>query len=154
MRFNNSLGRTLHPRSDKDNYMTRILCLIPLLLLLTACSSSKNNYAQCILDNMPGTNNMQTRGLIHNQCREQYPDMYYSIEKGSGRGLITYDNGHECTIAHAKDTLNDAAVTNIRQACSCLYDEPDSKDQRCDYPRSQYNQETSKKPWEYDWKKE
>lgn len=123
--------------------MYRILVLPALILVLSACSSEQN-FAECIIQNMPGASSDQVRGLVYSECRANHPDMYYEIERGSGRGIIGYSNDRECTIALAKDTPNQAAVVNIRQACSCLYSEPSVKDQRCAYPKDHFDPSTAR----------
>ena len=123
--------------------MYRLLYLSALALALSACSSS-DNFAECIIQNMPGVNTDQVRGLVHSQCRATHPDMYYEIAQGSGRGVIGYSDERECTIALAKSTPNQAAVTNISQACNCLYGEPSFKDQRCAYPKNQFDPSTAR----------
>lgn len=128
--------------------MYRILCLPALLLALSACSSDQN-FAECIIQNMPGTSSDQIRGLVHSECRTAHPHMYYEIAQGSGRGITGYSDERECTIALAKETSNQAAVVNIRQACSCLYSKPSVKDQRCAYPKTQFDPSTARPVSQY-----
>lgn len=125
--------------------MIRIVCIIPLLVMLMACSSTKETYAQCILENMPGTSNTQTRILIHSQCQEKYPDMYYKLEKGYARSFFNTMTEEECMIKHGKNTLERYAVFNIRQACSCLYGEPVVDNQQCEYPKNVFDPSTARR---------
>ena len=124
--------------------MYRIFFLLPLILVLTACSSAPDNYAECILENMPSTSNEQSRYLIHSQCRDNYPDMYHNIEKGAARSLFNTKTEEDCMIEYGKNTFERYAVFNIRQACSCLYGEAVVKNQRCEYPKNIFDPSTAR----------
>lgn len=124
--------------------MYRIFFLPALILVLSACSSTPDNYAECILENMPSTSNEQSRRLIHSQCSDNYPDMYYNIEKGAARGLFNTKTEEDCMIEYGKNTFERYAVFNIRQACSCLYGEAVVKNQRCEYPKNIFDPSTAR----------
>lgn len=133
-----------HSFKNKDNRMYRLLYLPALVLALSACSSTPDNYAECILENMPGTSNEQSRHLIHSQCRATHPDMYYNIEKGAAHGLFNTKTEEDCMIEYGKNTFERYAVFNIRQACNCLYGEAVIKNQRCEYPKNIFDPSTAR----------
>lgn len=122
--------------------MKKLLLLLPLLLL--GCADKPQNYAECILKDMPGANNDQSRGMIHSQCRDAFPDTLYSIERGYARGQNNLQTAQQCTLHYGKETVNRAAVANIRQACECLYGDSKVKDQRCAYDLTNFDPSTAK----------
>ena len=79
------------------------------------------NWATCVLDKMPGTDNDPAAFAIYNICREKYPE---EVVQGSGRGWFGYDSGTECFAAKAKNTRSRVAAFRIRWACQVLYDPP------------------------------
>lgn len=122
--------------------MKKLLLLLPLLLL--GCTDKPQNYAECILKDMPGTTNNQARGIIHSQCRDAFPETYYAIDRGYARGQNNIQNEKQCIVHYGKETLNSAALANIRQACGCLYGDTQIKDQRCAYNLSEFDPSTAK----------
>lgn len=112
----------------------RIIFYVALAILITGCSSKPDNFAECILNNMPGVSNEITRSAVHRTCRADFP-MMYEIKKGSGLGFFSdFKNKDQCVIEKNKSTLNRNAAANISRACSCLYGEPSSSDEMCVNP--------------------
>lgn len=93
-------------------------------LALAASPAYAANYATCILDKMPGTQNGAAHAAVIQTCIQEHPAGYSGVAKGSGRGLFGFKNGNACTIDKAKQTSFQPAATMIAVACRCLYDEP------------------------------
>ena len=82
------------------------------------------NYAECILDRSPGLQNDAAGYAAHKYCQERYPGGLQAVAQGSGRGLLGFDSGAECTLKKAADTPSRFAALNISSACDRLYDRP------------------------------
>ena len=92
-------------------------------LLLAACSSAwAANYATCLLDKLPGTQNDVAAQAIYQVCNSKHGGIQ-TVAQGSGRGLFGYDSGAECTAKKASDTRSSQAAHMIGVACRKLYDE-------------------------------
>ena len=92
-------------------------------LLLAACSSAwAANYATCLLDKLPGTQNDVAAQAIYQVCNSKHGGIQ-TVAQGSGRGLFGYDSGAECTAKKAADTRSNRAAHMIGVACRKLYDE-------------------------------
>lgn len=91
------------------------------VLTLAAAPAWAANYATCVLDKMPGTQNDQAASAIRNVCSDKYPE---DVPQGSERGMFSHKNGSECLAATAKDTRSARAVQLMSWACNRLYDEP------------------------------
>ena len=93
-------------------------------LLLAACSSAwAANYATCLLDKLPGTQNDVAAQAVYQVCKSKHGGLQ-AVAQGSGRGLFGYDSGAECTAKNAGDTRSNQAAHMIGAACRKLYDEP------------------------------
>lgn len=92
--------------------------------LLSPALAMAGNFATCLLDELPGTQNDNTAGAAYQVCSTKYPEKYNGVEQGSGRGLLGYDSGAECALAKAKDTRSQNAAGMIRVACNRLYNDP------------------------------
>lgn len=93
-------------------------------LLLAACSSAwAANYATCLLDKLPGTQNDVAAQAVYQVCKSKHGGLQ-AVAQGSGRGLFGYDSGAECTAKKAADTRSNQAAHMIGAACRKLYDEP------------------------------
>ncbi len=79
------------------------------------------NFATCLLDELPGTQNDSAAGAAYQVCSGKYPARYDGVAQGSGRGFFGYDSGAECALAKAKDTRSNNAAGMIRVACNRLY---------------------------------
>lgn len=94
-------------------------------LILTLSSSAwAGNFAECILDKMPGTANDVAASAVWQVCRSAYPGGIESVKQGDGRGFFGYSNGNECLAKKASDTQSQRAALMIGSACRRLYDEP------------------------------
>lgn len=94
---------------------------IPFILALGVCAPSwAGNFAECLLDKLPGTMNDQAAHAIRAVCSDKYQD---DVPQGTGRGLFSYKSGTECLAAKGKDTRSTTAVQLMSWACRRLYDE-------------------------------
>ncbi|WAB91950.1 hypothetical protein OSS47_28195 [Pseudomonas citronellolis] len=101
--------------------------LLFLLVISLSCTSAfAGNFATCLLDELPGTQNDNAAGAAYQVCSGKYPARYDGVAQGSGRGFFGYDSGAECALAKAKDTRSNQAAGMIRAACNRLYDEKKS----------------------------
>lgn len=118
----------------------KILKIGLLTAFLSGCNSQPENFAECILGNMPGVNNEIARSQVYQQCRSTFPNMQYDIVKGSGLSTLSkYSDQKDCVIQNAKSTLDSRAAINIKMACSCLYEKPRFKNEMCSYDQSKIN---------------
>jgi hypothetical protein len=90
-----------------------------------------NNYADCILDKMPGSENEAVTTAVIQTCLQENSGSFYEIFKGSGRGIFGYKDSNACILKKAKDTKNQRGAFLISAACRCLYDEPFYKNEPC-----------------------
>lgn len=119
----------------------KILKIGLLTALLSGCSSQPKNFAECVLDNMPGIGNQIARDQVHSYCKSNFPDMYYTTKKGYESGLFAkYSDKAKCTIEKSKNTLNSNAVINIKKACNFLYEKPQFKNEMCAYDQPNYSE--------------
>lgn len=79
------------------------------------------NYATCLLDKLPGTQNDSAASAIVSVCSSKHKG---EVEQGSGRGFFGYDSGAECHAEKAKETPSNRAAYLMRWACNRLYDKP------------------------------
>ena len=94
------------------------------LLALVATQAQAANYATCLLDKLPGTQNDVTAHANMQVCTGKYPGGIESVSQGQGRGLLGFNSGAECTAKKAGDTRSNRAAVLIGVACRKLYDEP------------------------------
>lgn len=97
--------------------------ILPILLALPATAFA-GNFAECILDKMPGVQNDSAAAAAFQVCNARYPERYRGVTQGEGRGLWGYDSGAECALAKSKDTLSGNGAGMIRMACNALYNQP------------------------------
>ena len=108
-------------------------CRIVTALLLASCGPVfAGNFAECLLDRLPGTANQPTHGAVFQVCTKDHPGRYSDIEKGSGRGVFGYADGNACTIQKARSTPYELSSMQIAFACRCLYDAPRQQGELCD----------------------
>jgi hypothetical protein len=98
---------------------------------MLATSSVYANFADCILDKAPGTANAAAASAVLRSCSSDYPNQYYEIEKGSGRGLFGFKDQDACIIKKSRDTAQHNAAIIIANACRCLYGEPAYNGEMC-----------------------
>jgi len=103
----------------------RFLTLPLLVAALLSPRSYAGNYAECLLNKLPGIQNDAAALAVTQLCYQTYPGMYSLITKGSGRGFFAaYSSGPECTIDKAGKTQSAKAGAMIRVACHHLYEKP------------------------------
>ena len=91
--------------------------------LLSCAPAWAGNFATCILDKMPGTQNDVAAQAIYQVCNSKHTGGLQAVAQDSGRGLFGYDSGAECTAKLANDTRSNQAAHMIGAACRKLYDE-------------------------------
>ena len=103
------------------------------LLLVAAQYCYAGNYADCSLDKMPGSETDAVIGAVLRTCSNENPGLMYSIKKGDGLGIFSFDDSNSCVLKKARKTNNQRAASLITYSCRCLYDEPTFKDEMCAY---------------------
>lgn len=93
------------------------------IALLAAAPAFAANFATCLLDKMPGTQNDVAAQAIYQVCNSKHGGIQ-TVAQGSRRSLFGYDSGAECTAKKAADTRSNQAAHMIGAACRKLYDEP------------------------------
>ena len=93
------------------------------LLLTLTVPAWAGNFATCLLDKLPGTQNDVAAQAIYQVCNSKHGGIQ-TVAQGSGRGLFSHDSGAECTAKMAGDTRSNRAAVLIGVACRTLYDEP------------------------------
>ena len=96
------------------------MLLIFIIFPLGASASifGSSNFYECILDNMPGTENNQVAAKIYLKCQKEYPNKSNIKKKSSIFGIKTRS---ECILEYAKNTSNQLVAANISSACYKLY---------------------------------
>lgn len=110
-----------------------VVRLAGLVVLLFASQAHASNFAECILDRMPGASNHATNNAVWQACSQKHADRYFAVKKGSGRGLFGFADGNACTIKKAGGTTHNQSASVIAYACRCLYDKPDFEGEMCSY---------------------
>lgn len=95
------------------------------------------DYATCLLDNLPGVKNGPAHAAALNLCGSKYPDRFFDVRRGSGRGLLGPKSPEQCTLDKARDTSWQPAAGMIMRACGCLYTQSAGPTDMCErYPLS------------------
>lgn len=94
------------------------------LLALAAAQAHAANYATCLLDKLPGTQNDVAAQANMQVCLDKHPGGIETVPPGKGRGLFGFSSGAECTAKKASETRSNRAAVLIGVACRQLYDEP------------------------------
>lgn len=95
------------------------------------------DYATCLLDNLPGVKNGPAHAAALNLCGSKYPDRFFDVRRGSGRGLLGPKSPEQCTLDKARDTSWQPAAGMIMRACGCLYTPSAGPTDMCErYPLS------------------
>ncbi|PJO37599.1 hypothetical protein CTI10_015685 [Delftia acidovorans] len=81
------------------------------------------NYATCLLDKLPGTENDVAANAIVQLCLAENPRGLQEIAPGSGRGFFGFKSGAECSAKKSKNTRSREAAEMIAVACHRLYNE-------------------------------
>lgn len=98
--------------------------MIALALTMSPTIAFAGNFATCLLDKLPGVQNDSTAMAINKLCLDKYPDGLTWIERGSGRGFLSYDSGAECAAKKGASTPSNAGGRMIFVACNVLYNKP------------------------------
>jgi hypothetical protein len=107
----------------------RIALLVAVAIITASPHAFADNFAECILENMPGAQNAPVRLAAYKLCKAKYPGGFDSVPQGAGRGFFAkHDSGSECTITEGRDTLDRHAAFLIASSCRKLYDEPNPFD--------------------------
>lgn len=85
---------------------------------------SAENFATCLLDELPGIQSDIAAYSVRKVCATKYPGMLDAVEQGSGRGWFGYGSGAECIAKKAAKTPSRVAAGMITAACNKLYDAP------------------------------
>ncbi|MEQ6437214.1 hypothetical protein V8Z74_19605 [Comamonas sp. w2-DMI] len=94
------------------------------LLSLAGGAAQAANYATCLIDKLPGTQNDTAAQAVHQVCIAEHPGGLQAVPQGNGRGLFGFSSGAECTVKKAGDTRSNRAAQLIGVACRRLYDAP------------------------------
>lgn len=99
-----------------------MLCSL-LLTALASTNANAGNYAECLLDKLPGTSSSIATVASINACAKKYPDRLDGVKYGAGLSLFGfgYSSPDECAADKAKNTPNNQAAAQIMQACIRLY---------------------------------
>lgn len=100
--------------------MSRI-CLT--VLILAAPIAHAGDFATCILDKATGVANNTAAQAVYQLCLQQHPGGFDGVAQGSGRGVLGFKSGAECTAKKAADTRSEEAARYVGIACRRLYDE-------------------------------
>lgn len=102
--------------------MKRTGILIITLQLCSPAFAYAENFATCLLKELPGVQSDNIAHAAISVCTARHPEQYSGIVQGSGRGLFSYDSGAECALEKGKSTRSNLATRAIRIACNRLYD--------------------------------
>lgn len=94
------------------------------LAMLCSPAAFAANFATCILDKMPGTQNDIAASAVYQVCQGKHPGLIAAVAQGSGRGIFAFDSGAECTAKKAGETRSQRAAMLVGVACRRLYDAP------------------------------
>lgn len=92
-------------------------------LLLIAPAAWAADFATCILDKAPQVANDTAAQAVYQVCLGEHPGGFEAVRQGSGRGLLAYKDGADCTVKLASNTWSNRAAVLIGAACRKLYDE-------------------------------
>ena len=81
--------------------------------VFVATAAHAGNYAECILDKMPGTANAPAAFAVARSCTNEYPGQYGTVERGSGLGLFGFKDPEACIIKKSRDTAQPNAALRI-----------------------------------------
>lgn len=109
----------------------QLLALCLLAFAPFAVNASGANYAECILSEMPGTQSGPVHGAVVTTCTKSHPDLFFTIKRGAGRGVLGYATQDACTIAKGKNTSWQPSAALIRASCGCLYGDSSGPTDMC-----------------------
>lgn len=97
--------------------------IVALLLLVVAVPAfAAGNFAECIIDRMPGVQNDAVAGAIARTCLAEHPGGIDVVPQGSGRGWFGYDSGNECIIKKGEKVVSRIGGNLLTGSCNKLYD--------------------------------
>lgn len=109
--------------------------LLAIALALLASPALAGNYATCLLEKLPGLQNLPAVQAAERVCAAEYPGGLGGVPQGSGRGFFAdYDSSDECILDKSGGTQQVRAAGLIREACGRLYDEIDWEKGVISYP--------------------
>lgn len=98
--------------------------LATLLCLVAAPAiAAGSNFAECIIDRMPGAQNDAVAGAIARTCLAEHPGGITAVPQGSGRGWFGYESGNECIIKKGEKIVSRMGGNLLTEACNRLYDQ-------------------------------
>lgn len=96
---------------------------LALLCLVSAPVFAAGNYAECILEKIPGVQNDAVAGAIARTCLAEHPGGINAVEQGSGRSeWFGYNSGNECVIKKGEKVASRIGGNLLTGACNKLYD--------------------------------
>ena len=98
--------------------------LAALLCLVTLPAWAADNFAECILERMPGVQNDAVAGAIYRTCTAEFPGGIESVPQGAGRGWFGFKSGNECIIKKGEKVISRNGGFMLTAACNKLYDPP------------------------------
>lgn len=129
----------------------RFVTLCVLSIALFGCGS-KSNYAGCMVENLKGVQNEQSRVSALNLCKSKYPSQYSDLKVGVGNGFLNSKTKAQCVLENGKSIQYKNAIGAMTYACHCLYDEPSYESESCDPVENRINNvlggKSNLKPWE------
>lgn len=120
----NDTGCIIPIELDWVHKMSKLRALFVVVICFFSANSTAEDFANCIINKMQGVQNDAAANAVLNLCKEENGGGFDSVEKGSGRGMFSFESGNECTIKKAKDIRSQIAANFVRAACRVLYDEP------------------------------
>lgn len=93
-----------------------------ILCIIATPALAADNFAECILDRMPGAQNDAVAGAIYRACLSEHPGGLDSVKQGSGRGFFGYDSGNECIIKKGEKIASRIGGNLLTGSCNKLYD--------------------------------
>ncbi|MGB3881996.1 MAG: hypothetical protein WA955_15610 [Diaphorobacter nitroreducens] len=97
--------------------------IIAALTLAAAPAWAASNYAGCILEYAPKVANDTAAQAVHQLCLGQHPGGIEAVPRGSGRSMLGFKSGAECTAKKAGETRSQQAAYMVAVACRRLYDD-------------------------------
>lgn len=92
--------------------------------LLLPSVALAGNYAECILEAVPGIRHQQVLRSAVRACQDKHPEGFEGVRWGDGRGLFgKYKSTDECFAAEGRETSMNAAASLVFRACDRLYGE-------------------------------
>lgn len=100
-------------------------------LALCAAPAFASNYAQCLIDSLAESKSSAVHAAAVSMCGKKHPDGFFTLQRGTGRGLLGYKSADACTVEKARNASWQHSAAIIRQACECLYGQPVTDTQMC-----------------------